>query len=156
MNKILRSNYIIIVYLLLAGCAGKVPDTNSLNITIDMVKLNAWFNLMPGSKPSFHLLGKLNIRNNNTEPLENLKLQQGIIYNGSTEVAKFSPVVDQSNASGYNILPKEIKEFSFALPEKIKIDNITEMKEVNLLLTFSSKGKTYDYTINNINIERVY
>ncbi|MDR3627828.1 MAG: hypothetical protein P4L45_13385 [Ignavibacteriaceae bacterium] len=134
-----------------------MQDSNSLDITVDQVKLNAWFNLMPGSKPSFHLLGKLNIKNNNNNTIENLKLQQGIIYNGTTEVVKFTPVVtNQANGSGFNVLPKETKEFTFALPDKIRIENMADIKEINLLLKFSSNGKTYDYAINNVNIEKVY
>lgn len=147
----------IIAYFLSEGCAEKMPGSNKLNLTINVVKSYAWVNLMPGGRHSFHLSGDIKIKNNSDEPVTNIELQQIAIFNDTLEILKFKPIFNGgSDKSGYNIQPKDEKDFSITAPDKINIDKLNDLKVVSLLLKFSSEDKTFDYKIDSVKIERVY
>ncbi|MGA7720985.1 MAG: hypothetical protein WCA84_07395 [Ignavibacteriaceae bacterium] len=130
---------------------------NDLNLIINVVKSYAWINLMPGGKPSFHFSGKIKIENISEESIESLRLRQITIYKDTLEILKFIPeFINLNDKSKNNFQPKESMEFSIAAPDKMKIDSLLNVNLVDLLLNFTSGGKTFIYKIENVKIERVY
>jgi len=149
--------FISIVYGLFEGCSTKIPDSNKLNLDINIVKINVWLNLMPGGRPSFHISGELGIKNENRERLENLKLRQVVIYHDTLELIKIIPLFKiKNNLNDSTLHPGESKNFLISAAEKTDIKNLGNVKLINLLLMFSSEGKTFEYKIDNIEVERVY
>ena len=149
--------FLSIAYFFSEGCAEKMPGNNKLNLTINVIKSYAWINLMPGGKPSFHFSGEVNIKNNSDEPVANLELQQIAVLDDTLEVLNFKPVfTNQDDKTSYNFQPKEVKDFSIAAPNKMNIAKLNDLKVVSLLLKFSSEGKTFDYKIDSVKIEKVY
>jgi hypothetical protein len=55
-----------------------------------------------------------------------------------------------------NLLPDEVKDYSLAAPDKINIEKISDYTAVNMLLKFSSEGRTMEYKIDSVKIGRVY
>ena len=158
MNTISKLNLLYFIVFIFPGCcAEKLPDNNKLNLIINVVKSYAWINLMPGARHSFHLSGEIKIQNNSDEPITNLKLWQITVYDDSIEVLKFKPLFSNlKDKSVTGFIPKDLKDFSIAAPDKINIDKFRNLKVINLLLKFSSDDKTFDYKIDNVEIERVY
>jgi hypothetical protein len=149
--------YFLFGFWFISGCAEKMPENNNLNLIINVVKSYAWINLMPGGIPSFHFSGELKIENNSEKLIKNLMLRQITIYDDTLEILKFTPrFIDLNSKSNNYFQPGELKKFSVAAPDRIKVDNLLNVKLVNLLLNFSSGGKTFVYKIENIKIERVY
>jgi len=112
---------------------------------------------MPGARHSFHLSSEIKIQNNSDKPITNLKLWQITVYDDTIEVLKFKPLFNNlKDKSVTRFIPKDLKDFSITAPDKINIDKFRNLKVINLLLKFSSDDKTFDYKIDNVEIERVY
>ncbi len=156
-NLIKNFLYLLLAYSFIDGCSGKMHVNNDLNLIINVVKSYAWINLMPGGKPSFHFSGKIKIENISEESIESLRLRQITIYKDTLEILKFIPeFINLNDKSKNNFQPKESMEFSIAAPDKMKIDSLLNVNLVDLLLNFTSGGKTFIYKIENVKIERVY
>jgi len=148
---------IFIGYFFTEGCAEKMPGNDRLILTINAAKSYAWINLMPGGKPSFHFSSEIKIQNDSDEPVANLNLQQITMYDDTVEVLQFKPVfINRKGGSDNIILPNGIKDYSITSPDKINIDRLNNLKVINLILKFSSEGKTFNYRIESVKIERVY
>jgi hypothetical protein len=158
MKAVIRNNlFFLIVMFLYGGCAEKMPENNKLNLTINVVKSYSWINLMPGGEPSFHLLCEIRIKNNSDVPVENLKLQQVSMFDDTLEILKFKPLfVNRKIKSDMSLLPNEAKDFSISAPDKINIAKLKDNNVISLLLNFSSEGKTLEYKIDSVKIDRVY
>jgi hypothetical protein len=155
MKKILNLT-LLIISVPLFSCAEKITG-NKLNIKVDPVKTYAWLNLMPGGKPSFHLSADIKIKNNSNVPVTNLTLHQIVVYEDTNKIEGFKPVfVNRKDDSDNNFIPGEVKDFSITAPDRVNFEKLYKLKEINLLLQFSSGDKMFEYMINNVKIERVY
>jgi hypothetical protein len=158
MNTAIKvSLFSLMLCLITIGCAGTMPDSNQLVITVKTLKLAAWINMMPGGKPSFHLSGEIEIKNTGDEIVSTLNLDQIAIYNNTTDVYKFKPVFNnKKEAADNDILPKAQKDYFIASPDKINTDKFKNLDSIKLLLSFSSGGKRFEFETDNIKIQRVY
>ncbi len=159
-RKIFFGILIILVPIFIGACSAKMIGNSKLNLSIEILKSNAWINLMPGinMKPSFHFTGEVIIKNNSSDIIKNLNLQEIEIYTDSILVYQFSPkFLNKENDSTNSILSSEEKTFSFSSPKGLILKNeLNQKKMCNALLKFSAEGATIECKIKNIQIEKVY
>lgn len=155
-KKLFVKIFLLAFMILSAGCAGKLPDNNKLNIDVDSIKVVVWINMMPGSRPSFHLSGELKIQNLGSQVLDGITIQQCIISRDTTEVLKFKPVFSKKNQGGNNLNPGETGSFSLASPDNVDFTKLNNLNSANILFELSSGGKYFEFKIDNVKIDRVY
>ncbi len=159
-KKIIVGIFFLVILTLLEGCFAKLDDNEKLDISIELLKSNAWINLMPGinMQPTFHFAGELKIKNNSGETVRELKLQEINFYFDSTLVYKFVPVFKKKmDDSSNNISSSGEEIFAFSSPKGLKLKSeLNSQKLFNAVLRFSSGGKIFEFKIDNIKVEKVY
>ncbi len=151
------SKYLFAVFLVLySSCAGNLGRQNEMNLKIDIVKLNAWVNLMPGKPNMLYINGNIKIRNVKNEFINELELMEIRLLQDDEKVSAFKPVFYADNGSPH-ISPGEEKFFTLKTPGGLKIlDKLNMNKPLELLLEFASGKETYSYKVEKIKIEKIY
>ncbi len=145
--------------IFLEGCNSEVSKGFKLNLCINLLKENAWINLMPGlTQPTFHFVGNIKIKNEENETLKNLKLEEIKIFRDDTAVYNFQPVFNvNTNDSTSNIHPQEEKVFTFRTPDGLKAASDLNLdRNFSASLLFTCEGRTFEFIIPKIKIEKVY
>ncbi len=146
----------MIFVLAVYGCAGNISKQNNLKLNIEIVKLNAWINLMPGQTNLFYLSGNLRIRNIKNEFLNDLQLSEVRLLQNDKIVHVIKPVFYADNGSAH-IAPGEEKFFTLKTAGGLKIINKLNMDSpLDLQLKFVNEKSTYIFKISSIKIEKVY
>lgn len=157
---VLEGIFLILISTIIGACSAKMIDGTKLNLNIEVLKSNAWINLMPGinMKPTFHFNGEIKIKNTSEDLVKDLKLQEIDFYTDSTLLFKFIPVFKNKMDDSVNtISPLGESYFTFNSPKGLVIKSeLVPQKFCNALLKFSSEGKTFEYKIDNIKVEKVY
>ncbi len=159
-QKIIIWVFIFFISFFIGACSAKMSNDTKINLSVEVLKSNAWVNLMPGMnmKPTFHLIGEVKIINNSGDIIKDINLQEVYIYSDSILVYKFIPEFkSKENDSTNSIFPSAEKIFTFNSPKGLVLKKeLNQQKLCNALLKFSSEGKTIDCMIENIKIEKVY
>jgi hypothetical protein len=157
MNALIYSALIII--LIFSGCSGKKSTAaDSLKISVKHTYIYAWLNLMPGGPSSFHITGNLRITNDDNSSVNNITLSEVIIYQDNAVIYKISPVFETIHREeDYFLKKNEVKEFRFSTDSRLSISPELESdNSIDAELIFSSEGKTFEYIIKDILIEKTY
>jgi len=145
-----------IVINIIPGCNPSFDNGRELDIKISSVKINAWENLMPGKEATFYISGTVNIKNKGKDALNSIRLREIKIFQGSDSVSS-SRILFSSPSGNNSINPDKAAHFDFKLNwilnsiKKINMDKLISVK-----LIFTSSGKNYNFTVNNLKIEKVY
>jgi len=126
------------------------PEENVSELNLQIEKNVGWINLMPGTKPKFHVSGKL-------------ALLKGDSYNNEKTVLNFIKIY-QSGKEIYFIKPKvreeysiEIKSFVYSTIRGLSLNqDLNTKKSVNFEFLFSDGNEKFNYSVNNIMIEEVH
>lgn len=140
------------------GCSSQISKNTKMNLKVKLNGESAWLNLMPGNNSTFHFSGKLNIENSGEDTVKSLALAELDIYRDSLLVYKLKPVfINTDNTDDFNLPPQAEKQFSFGLPNKVKIKSeISNDLPINARFVLTSEGKEFIFHIENIKVKKVY
>jgi hypothetical protein len=150
---------VTICNLIFSGCGGqKESGNNLLNISVKHTYIYSWLNLMPGSPSSFHITGNLRITNSGNAAVDNISLIEITISQNNFVIYKFSPEFETIHPEEDHSLRKnEVKEFRFNTNTRLSISpELKADKTIDAKLIFSSGGRTSEYMIKDIVIEKAY
>ena len=153
-----------ILYLIISfhsipiGCAHNRIN-GSLNLTAKEIKITSWVNLMPGGPGSFHISGKILLRNKESYDIKELSLVSILIKQRDVQLYNFVPIFLAKDESDDTCLPEKAeKEFSFRDSSGLPI--IKELNSdlpIKISLKFKEANDNYfHFEIENIKVEKVY
>jgi hypothetical protein len=149
---------IVASFLFYSGCSCSCGSSDDLNIELEMIKIDSWFNMMPGpSAPTYHIAGEIRIKNEEKEEL-NLSLGEVIVTQKGRELYRFKPFFIFSHYEEVKPLKKGEEEiFMWGTGEGLRInDNHNSSENVDAVLNFSANGKPFSYEIKDILVENIY
>lgn len=154
---------LIIILLLIFSCA--TPEKTSNNkeapkkistedvysdLNIKIGKAVSWLNLMPGTKPRFHISGILKLLNGENYNYKNTSLTYVKIYQSGKELYFIQPkIIEKITDDEKNISFSTIKGLS--INKDLKID-----KTINMEFIFSSPSGKKTFTVKNVKIEEAH
>jgi hypothetical protein len=153
-----KSLYILLIVIsaILAGCNPSLNEGRKLNLKINLVKINAWINLMPGKETSFHISGTVNIKNNEENTLSDVHLR-GIVITQGKDLVSQSKILFNS-LSGENIIePNSNLNFDFKASMNMNMmNNINRNNPIAIEFLFTSSGKNFNFKSDKIKIDKIY
>ena len=120
----MKSIIIFIFFIALLVCCSSRQEKDELEI--EVVEINSWLNLMPGSPGKFFLQGELAITNRGEEEIIALNIESISVYSGMVSIYNFKPYFESdSHSKGNSISSNATKNFRFGTEEGLKINEIT-------------------------------
>jgi hypothetical protein len=151
---------VIILLILLPvffSCSSGEITNDSLKISVTHTYVYSWLNMMPGSPPSFHITGNLRIMNYRDGSINDLSLNEIVITQDNNVIYKFKPAFETIHSfEDYSFKKNEVKEFRFSSSRLSIAQELNADKTIDAGLSFTSGGKTLEYMISDITIERTY
>lgn len=151
--------YLIISFHFISiGCAHN-RASDIMNLTVKEIKISSWLNLMPGGPGSFHISGKIFIRNKESYDINKLSLVNVLIKQRDMQLYNFVPIFLTKDESDDTCLLQETeKEFSFHSPPVLHIKKDLESDlPIKIFLKFKEENDYYfNFEIENIKVEKVY
>lgn len=131
---------------------------DKLSLKIEIAKLDAWFNVMPGGPPSLHFTGDLKIKNTSDELINSLILREVKIIQNKEEIYSFNDVIFKALDEGnLELKPGEEDSFVFISQQNIPIkESFERNNQASFHLFFTDNGKEFEYVIDNITFENIY
>ena len=157
-NKIV---YFLFTLLLISSCSTtkvvKIPGTKKLEKKklVHEVKLNVeknigWINLMPGTKPKFHISGKVSLLKNNDYSFENTKLKYVKVFQNGKEMYFIKPkTIEKLKGDTKEILYSTISGLSL-------VKDLNPNKKLEFEFIFKDGDKEYIYQIKNVEFQEVH
>jgi len=128
-----------------------VEKETSTILKLDVNKLYAWLNLMPGSEPRFNISGDLDISFSKDYNLDNLKLKYVKVYQNNREIFYIQPTTRENKTKD------SIKNILFStLKGMILTPGFNPDKKVDVNLIFDDDGEELINSIKGIKVEKVY
>lgn len=154
-----RKNLILLLCLcFLLGSFHCTSDELKLSVQID--KLDFWYNLMPGGPGSFHLAGEIKVKNEESSEIKNLEISDISIILVDTKLYSFIPMFSDvsDTARKMDLKVNEERIFSFSTKEGLRINRATtDSTLVDIFITLKSEsGKFFIYPVQQVNIQKVY
>jgi hypothetical protein len=159
MIKILYNSLILLLLLFITSC--NTSEKLKLELPLEVVKteVSAWLNLMPGVSPGkFHLTGELTLKNLGDKEINNISLDNIIVYVSEEVIYSFKPYFkDILEEDNFNLKAGMNKVFAFGIEEGLKIDKRLEKNEIiNTKFSFVSDEGMYSYSIDSIKVVKAY
>lgn len=152
----MKTAVILFLTVLLISCSGSRTSDNKLLLNADLVRIDSWVNLMPGSRPTFHINGILRITNNEKFDLDTLKTKLNVLQ-GDSLIYSISPDFDPLTDGNSFIRKNEEKEFTFSVGTGLSLKRELDYnKPVLFEFVFSSKGKEHSFKSDSVKIEKAY
>ena len=159
MVKFLSNSIVLIVMLLITSCSCSEKTNDELLLEVVKVDINAWLNLMPGVSPGkFHLTGEVTLHNQSDEEINDLGLNNIIVYSSGEVIYSFKPYfTNKMKEDNFNLKTGTTKVFRFGMAEGLKIDErLANHRIVNIKLNFVSDKGSNSYSVDNIEVEEAY
>ncbi len=155
MKTIIKSN-IFLLLISIAGCAGNINNNGEMNLKINYQNIDAWINLMPGVSAGhrIHIAGKILIKNLSDESVDKLMLREIRIVQNNYALSMKTISFASNDTTG--ILHNEEKIFSFNASDKTTGSKINFDSAASLIFFFSSDGRTFTDSLNDVVIKKVY
>ncbi len=147
---------IILLTLLYFGCSYKIAGAGNTDLSFEPLRTNAWVNLMPGRKTTFHLVVEGVLINKSQLPVENILIDSAIVYQHMKKIFGFKPFVIWPGKDTSIHLADTLK-FNFRNEKGIPVEKGLDIDDViDVFILFSYNGKMFDYMLKNIKLEKVY
>ncbi len=154
---------IVFIGLVLFGCAttkvrekehAPVPEKISAEqeMNVDVIKINSWINLMPGTDPRFNISGEIEIKpkNSDYQLMDLLFTEIKIKQNGKT-VYFIKPTVREETGK------KDLRKLLFSTIKGLSITpDLNPDKHIDVELIFDDDGDELKYVIRNVKVEKIY
>ena len=159
MNTLRITALLLFIPFVISSFASSEKVKYNLDLSVEKLEINAWLNLMPGTSPGkFHLTGEITLKNNGSDEINNIELNNITVYSNKevvyTLVPYFSPKNKEDN---YHLGITMEKEFSFGTDNVLKIDEQLEKNnKIDIKLEFISEQGSIYFGFHNIEVERAY
>jgi hypothetical protein len=141
-------------------CSSQVPEIRKIkkisegiysdSKRINVMKIYAWVNLMPGAKPKFHITGSIELLDDSKYELKNLHIKKINIIQNDNAIYQITPKVEEK-------LLKSKKEFLFSTIRGLNYTTFLEKeKPIEVELEFSDSAVDFNYIIQDVKIEEVH
>ncbi len=153
--------YLSFITFLLWNCSSKeivkeevekiLPKTELIkDVNLNVEKTISWVNLMPGSKPKFHISGKFNLLKSDDYNIENMKLKYVKVYQSDKEVYFVKPKVRVEDKG-------DIKQIMFSTLRGLSINKKLNTKQnVMFEFIFNDTSNDFIYQIKDVELQEVY
>lgn len=126
----------------------KVELVRDVNLLVE--KTISWVNLMPGSKPKFHISGKVTLGIGDGYNLEDTRLKFVKVFQSGKEVYFVKPKVRVENKS-------DSVKIMFSTLRGLSInEELNTKKNVMFEFIFNDGKEDYIYQINNVELQEVH
>lgn len=142
--------------LFFTGCYTVKPVETRLLVNAEIIKINSWVNLMPGSDETFHVTGIIRIINKENSDLDSLNTKVNVIQ-GDSVIFSLKPEMDPIVDGSKPLRKGEDKEFTFVLEKVLNL-----RKELNydiplkIEFIFHSGSKERTFRTEDVSIEKAY
>ncbi|MEE9432545.1 MAG: hypothetical protein V3V16_15975, partial [Melioribacteraceae bacterium] len=128
-----------------------LPKTELIkDVNLNVEKTISWVNLMPGSKPKFHISGKFNLLKSDDYNIENMKLKYVKVYQSDKEVYFVKPKVRVEDKG-------DIKQIMFSTLRGLSINKKLNTKQnVMFEFIFNDTSNDFIYQIKDVELQEVY
>ncbi len=152
--------YPIILFLTSAAifnlcCSSCKLENQDAKIDFSIDEINLWLDLMPGGPADFHFAGAVQIKNNSTEILKNLKIAEVVIKNDDVILYRIIPESDLTGK--VNLDSNGDKKIKFYSPQNIRMEAVlNKVDSLNVILKFSSENKALSFDAGKFKLDRIY
>jgi len=144
----------------LIGCSSSVPETRTTtkisegiykdDLRINIKKLYAWVNLMPGAKPRFHITGSVELLDASEYDLENVTIKEINIIQDKKSIYRISPKVEDK-------IHQNIKSLLFSTVRGLLYTSILDReKKIDVEFLISDSSNEIIYQVKDVEISEVY
>lgn len=143
--------------LMLAGCASTERFTNSSdeelelesNLNLDIEKIYAWVDEMPGAKTRFNITGKLVIPTSAGYDTEKMELTEIEIYQNNQLIYSIKPTVRNEKKNN-------TKGIRFSTIKGLTLNkNLDINKNIDIFFVLTEEGDKFNYLKKEVKVERV-
>lgn len=156
-KKIVVITIVFISVIAFIKCSSTVPqkeigEVETEIIYSDEIRLNvksiySWINVMPGSKPRFHVTGELEILDNSNYSIENIKIVKITILQDQKMIFIFRPKINEE-------LSKDKKTLTFSTIRGLLLNAVLNQKKaIDIVFDFNDGSTEIKYVIKDVKIE---
>ncbi len=117
-------------------------------IILNVKKIYSWINAMPGAKPRFHVTGELEILDDPSYDLEQIKIIEVTILQDNRMVFMFKPKVKED-------IVNDTKIIIFSTVRGLLLNAaLNEQKQIDIMIEFDDGSTTLKYIISKVNVEK--
>lgn len=143
---------ILILAVALASCSGSGKTDKERKMDVMIGKVNAWINLMPGSRARFHLKGNLDISSDTKIPPDSISISEILIFQNEKLIYSFVPATTFENQEG-----ETSRSIRFSEPESEVLKGLPNADyPVNIQMFILHSGKKLVLDLNDVKVEKVY
>ena len=148
---------LLVSALSLLGCSHLSGD-GSLKLSVQVIKVDSWLNLMPGGPGSFHFSGNFVVKNLGKCKVDSLSLNKVSVIQNNNELYSIIPVFKSKTDGDNHELDREgEKEFDFYTSSGLTIKKELDASlPIKLILMLTDSNSVFAYEVENIKIEKVY
>ncbi len=159
MNILKITSLLLFIPFNISACASSEKVNDNLALSIEKREINAWLNLMPGTSPGkFHLTGEITLKNNGSNEIKNIDLNNITVYSNEEVIYTLTPFFSPKNKKdNFNLEIKKEKIFSFGTDNVLKIDDRLEKNnKIDIKLEFISEQGSIYFRFLDIEVKRAY
>ncbi len=152
----MKTAFIILFLWLIQGCSADISKEET-KISVKVMSINAWYNLMPGGPSSFHVGGEV-LLNSNSGILRDIKLDKITIIRQGEEIYYIVPSFEAVTQDSVNILATN-KQYRFIFGTKPGLSihgDINDTQLISAVLHFSIDETEIECTVDSLEIEKAY
>lgn len=147
---------LLIIPALLMSCSSTKQNSSTGRYAVADSNLYAWVNLMPGSRPRFHITGDVEIHGEEEVQLDSIIFKEVKVSQNNDNFYSFRPTIDLKTAETKNKNSK-IRSIHFSDGRGYEIGSMFNFgKPVKLQFVFSYKTELFIYNTREVKVEKVY
>ena len=149
--------FLFVFIVMFMGCSGSQFRNDDLKIEIISQKIDAWVNLMPGSKPSFYVSGSLTIRNNENTLIDSIKVLECQVFQQHKTLYELHPVLRGAGNVTEPLIPGTSRTCFLFFPDGNPVIKELDLeKPVSIELFLSAFNKVKQHTIDSIFVLKTF
>lgn len=144
----------------LVSCSSSVPEIRTVtkisegiykdDLRINIKKIYAWVNLMPGAKPRFHITGSIELLEYSKYDLENISIKKISVIQNKNRIYQFTPKIEEK-------LLNNKKAFLFSTIRGLLLTTALDIeKKIEVELIIRDSASEIIYIIPDVKISEVY
>ena len=154
-------SFILSLFILgINGCSSSVPEVKTVpkisegiykdDLRINVKKIYAWVNLMPGAKARFHITGSIELLEDSEYDLKNVTIKKINIIQSKETIYQFTPKTKET-------FEQNKKSVVFSTIRGLLLTTILDReKSINVELLLSDSSNEIIYLIPNVEISEVH
>lgn len=156
-----KNSIIVFLTVVLSACSTtkevsekKLPESEMVesvknDVNLEIEKSVSWVNLMPGSRPKFHISGSVALLQSDDYDYEITELKLVKVYQGGKEIYYIKPKVMERPG-------EKLKNIIYSTITGLSVNRDLDLKKpVDFEMVFDENGEELIYMIKGINVDEV-